>query len=60
LPELNINDENSQSIELSTQVASLFNDKDKQTSLGEQAHKVVMENQGASSKTLAEVKHILD
>jgi len=45
---------------LATAVLSLLADQDKRTSLGEQAHQVVMTNQGASAKTLAHVKALID
>jgi len=45
---------------LANAVLSLLTDQDKRASLGEQAHQVVMANQGASAKTLAHVKALID
>jgi len=45
---------------LATAVDSLLKKPKKADSLGENAHKVVMANQGASSRTLAQVKALID
>ncbi len=54
------NGDSEQSQALASAVISLLNNQQQMKILGEQAHQVVMANQGTSSKTLAEVKVLID
>ncbi len=53
-------DDSEQSQALASAVISLLKNQQQMKVLGEQAHQVVMANQGASAKTLAEVKVLID
>jgi len=53
-------DDNEQSQTLTTAVITLLRNQQQVDLLGEKAQQVVMENQGASTRTLAEVKVLID
>lgn len=60
LAEPTINDAYAQKNLLVTAVMSLLKDQQQVKLLGENAHRVVMDNQGASAETLAETRRLMD
>lgn len=60
LEQSTMNDSNAQSESLASVITALLDDNQQSQNLGENAHQVVLENQGASLRTLEAVRNILN